>query len=79
MFIRQKKIYCCIVYYTIIEEFELEMSHLVERYANLLSKDDVLELFQTLQQVYKGNVSKACRKCGIQRKTSYGIRKRGIS
>lgn len=47
------------------------MSYLAEKYAHLLSKDDVLDLFEQLEEVFKGNLSEACRKCGIQRKTRY--------
>lgn len=55
------------------------MSYLAEKYATLLSKDDVLELFQDLEELCGGNVSKACQKCGIQRKTKYDwIRTRSL-
>ena len=47
------------------------MTYLAERYAYLLSKEDSLELFHKLEEAYKGNLSEACRKCGIQRKTYY--------
>ena len=47
------------------------MAYLAERYAHLLSKEDVLELFQDLVKAYQENLSEACRKCGIQRKTAY--------
>lgn len=46
------------------------MAYLAERYAHLLSKEDVLELFQDLEEAC-GSLSEACRKCGIQRKTRY--------
>lgn len=55
------------------------MAYLAERYAYLLSKDGVLELFQAMVEAYEGNLSEACRKCGIQRKTVYDwIRARGL-
>ena len=47
------------------------MAYLAERYAHLLSKEDALELFQDLVKAYQENLSEACRKCGIQRKTVY--------
>jgi len=47
------------------------MSYLVEKYAVSLSKDDVIELFGVLEEAYGGNISRACRECGIQRKTRY--------
>lgn len=55
------------------------MAYLAERYAHLLSKEDVLELFQDLVKAYEENISEACRKCGIQRKTVYDwIRARSL-
>ncbi|RLG98944.1 hypothetical protein DRO19_03610 [Candidatus Bathyarchaeota archaeon] len=47
------------------------MAYIAEKYAPLLSKDDVIELFQRLQRLCRGNLSEACRRCGIQRKTTY--------
>jgi len=47
------------------------MAYIAERYAPLLSKDDTIELFEKLQQLCGGNLSEACRRCGIQRKTRY--------
>lgn len=46
------------------------MAYLAERYAHLLSKEDILELFHDLEEAC-GSLSEACRKCGIQRKTRY--------
>lgn len=46
------------------------MAYLADKYAHLLSKDDLLELFSILERKC-GSTSEACRKCGIQRKTRY--------
>lgn len=60
-------------------EMGWQMAYLAEKHAHLLSKDDVLELFRDLEEAYKGNLSEACRKCKIQRKTKYDwIRTRSL-
>jgi len=46
------------------------MSYLVSKYAGSLSKEDAEELFSKLVKAC-GSISEACRKCGIQRKTTY--------
>ena len=49
---------------------ETVASYLAEKYAHILTKEDVLQLFKTLEKAY-GSVSKATREIGIQRKTAY--------
>ena len=45
-------------------------SYLAEKYAYILTKEDILQLFKTLEGVY-GSISRAARETGIQRKTAY--------
>lgn len=45
-------------------------SYLAEKYAYMLTKEDSLQLFKTLERVH-GSVSRAARETGIQRKTAY--------
>lgn len=45
-------------------------SHLAQKYAYLLTKEDTKQLFQTLKKIY-GSIQNAALKCGIQRKTVY--------
>ncbi len=44
--------------------------HLAKRFADILTKGDVFELFRLLEQRY-GSISRACEKIGIERKTFY--------
>ena len=46
------------------------VNYLAEKYAPILTKEDVLQLFKTLEKAY-GSVSRAAREIGIQRKTIY--------
>lgn len=46
------------------------VSYLAEKYAHILTKEDVLQLFKNLEKTL-GSVSKATREVGIQRKTVY--------
>jgi len=46
------------------------VAYLAEKYAYLLQKEDVSQLFQELEKTH-GSISKACRECGIVRKTKY--------
>lgn len=46
------------------------VNYLAEKYAHILTKDDILQLFKTLEKAY-GSISKATKEIGIQRKTTY--------
>ena len=49
-------------------------SHLAQKYAHLLTKEDTKQLFKTLEKNY-GSIQNAALKCGIQRKTVYDWQK----
>jgi len=46
-------------------------SIIAEKYANLLTMEDVVRLFKLLEEIV-GNKVKAAKLCGIERKTAYG-------
>ena len=44
--------------------------YLAKRFAEMLTKGDVMELFRMLEQRY-GTISKVCERIGIERRTFY--------
>lgn len=60
--------FICVVYYT---EGEKMSSLIAEKYANLLTREDVIRLFELLVKRLRNKVE-AAKVCGLERKTIYG-------